>query len=138
LLQDTIDKISGEIEALADEAKKAKESSDEWFLEKEGLRSVILAGDVVIAGGDDVVLAASAGNGQQVWRHRIEGVAAGLAVSDGYLLISSDRGNIYYFGREPAPKPGVIKNKSSHRLILMTQKACYTKSRREKFRIRFR
>ncbi len=110
-LEGQVKEINDEIKELAAREKELKAAGDEWFFEKEGLRSLIQAGDVVIAGGDGDVIAVGSGSGHQVWSHSIKGNGVGLAVSDGYLLVSSDSGNIYCFGKKPLPKPGVFEQK---------------------------
>ncbi len=108
-LQEKVDKMKGEIAGLAAQEREVKAASDTWFFEKKGLRSLVMAGDVVIAGGQDQVIAASTDTGKQLWSHAIEGNGAGLGVSDGYLLVSSDSGNIYCFGKTAQSKPEVIQ-----------------------------
>lgn len=59
--------------------------------------ALITAGDLVIAGGQGLVVGLDEATGQEAWALRVEGEAAGLAVSDGRLWVSTDRGKIYCF-----------------------------------------
>ncbi len=59
--------------------------------------SLILAGDLLFAGGHGEVAAYTAKGGKPVWRHAVEGDVYGLAVADGRLLVSTDTGRIYCF-----------------------------------------
>ena len=108
-LQEQADEISGEIAELIAQEEEVKDSSDIWFFEKKGLRSLIVTGDVIITGGDGQVIAVNTDTGRQLWSCNIEGGGAGLAVSDGYLLVSSDNGNIYCFSKTSLSKPKIIR-----------------------------
>ena len=59
--------------------------------------SLILAGDTLFAGGDSAVAAFSTADGEELWRSAVEGRAYGLAVADGRLFVSTDRGAIHCF-----------------------------------------
>ena len=56
------------------------------------------AKDVRIAGGDGKVGAFSAKDGRGLWVSTLVGKAYSLAVADGKLLVSTDRGRVYSFG----------------------------------------
>ena len=58
-----------------------------------------MAGDTVIAGGEDQVVAYSADDGRQVWTGNVNGKAYALAVSGGRLYVGTDRGTIHCFAR---------------------------------------
>ena len=66
--------------------------------------SIVLAGDLVIAGGDDEVAAYDAIDGSLAWSEAVDGEAHGLAVDDGVLYVTTDRGALHCF--EPAPVAG--------------------------------
>ncbi len=68
-----------------------------WIVEAPSCLALILAGDTLFAGGQDEVVAFAAASGRQVWRHRVDGKAQGLAVSGGTLLVSTDEGAVYAF-----------------------------------------
>jgi len=66
-----------------------------------GACSMIIAGRALLAGGDARVVALDAATGRELWSTPVQGRAYGLAVSDGSLFVSTDRGIIYCF--RPAP-----------------------------------
>ncbi len=59
--------------------------------------ALILAGDVLFAGGDGNVAAYRAADGQRVWSAKVEGQAHGMAFSNGQLWVSTDAGTIHCF-----------------------------------------
>ena len=65
--------------------------------------SLIVAGDWVLAGGKDQVTALDVATGQVRWRGSVAGTACSLAVADGRLLASTDRGTIHCFAGGESP-----------------------------------
>jgi len=61
---------------------------------------LILAGDVLFAGGTNEAIAYSTTNGNKLWRRDVNGRARGLAAADGRLFVSTDTGNIHIFGND--------------------------------------
>ncbi len=59
--------------------------------------SLILAGDLLFAGGKDEVAAYAADSGKPLWKQAVDGDVYGLAVSGGRLFVSTDTGRIYCF-----------------------------------------
>ncbi len=59
--------------------------------------SLVLAGNVLLAGGEGKVVAVDATTGQQRWSRAVEGKAYGLAVAQGRLIVSTDEGTIHCF-----------------------------------------
>lgn len=59
--------------------------------------SLILAGDILFAGGDGSAAAFSTADGEKLWNAPINGKAQGLAVANGRLFVSTDAGKIYCF-----------------------------------------
>ncbi|MEO2016702.1 MAG: PQQ-binding-like beta-propeller repeat protein [Fuerstiella sp.] len=53
--------------------------------------------NVVFLGGNDEVTAYSAKTGDIVWQAKVDGRARGLAVADGHLVVSTDKGSIHTF-----------------------------------------
>ena len=68
-----------------------------WSVTSPYCHSLILAGDVLFAGGDDEVAAFSTSSGDKLWVGEVKGRAHGLAVSDGYLYVSTNLGNVHAF-----------------------------------------
>lgn len=65
---------------------------------------LIMAGETLIAGGENHVFAFSAADGKQLWTASVHGRAYGLAVSGGKLFVSTDSGDIHCF--EPGSGQG--------------------------------
>ena len=71
--------------------------NNSWERNSEYSDALILAGDVLFAGGKNSVSASNAKTGVEVWRHAVRGRALGLAVANGRLLVSTDEGEIHCF-----------------------------------------
>ena len=110
-LNKRIDELSKKITNASREEKRLKGSSFQWRYSEKGLRSIILAGDIVFAGGDGIVIGIDSKTGKQVWKNDIDGTAVSLAASDGSLFVSSDEGPIYCFSETPAMTVKHIKPK---------------------------
>lgn len=76
-----------------------------WKQPCQSLYSLILAGETLFAGGDNKVVAFHAISGKQLWTAEVKGKAYGLAVANGVLLVSTDKGGIYCFGEEAVSQP---------------------------------
>jgi outer membrane protein assembly factor BamB len=93
-------KLLQQIEASQDEIKQLEEqipASLAWKREVPFYHSLILAGDILIAGGKNLVAAHKASTGELVWSQTVEGNVHGLTVASGRLLVSADRGEIICF-----------------------------------------
>ena len=66
---------------------------------------LILAGNILFAGGADRVMAVEADTGKTAWFETVHGAAKGLAVAGGRLLVSTDKGRIYSFASTAAATP---------------------------------
>jgi outer membrane protein assembly factor BamB len=82
-------------EAEFDRSYKAEATL--WQADTAAFSSLIATPATVFAGGDGKVVAINAKSGSKVWQAKVDGVAAGLAVSNGRLLVTSDTGRIYCF-----------------------------------------
>lgn len=71
-------------------------------LEKEAA-ALIVAGGKVIVGGAGRVSIVDIAKREVVWTADVDGNACGLAVADGRLYLSTDRGFVYCFGEAPLP-----------------------------------
>jgi len=71
--------------------------NNSWERDSEYSDALILAGDMLFAGGKNSVSASNAKTGVEVWRHAVRGRALGLAVANGRLLVSTDEGEIHCF-----------------------------------------
>ena len=92
--------IKREREKISAELKRLQQAADAcfgWKAKCPLAYELILAGDKIFLGGDSVVHAISAGDGKQLWTGKVDGKARGLAVANGRLYISTDKGNIHCF-----------------------------------------
>ncbi|MEX0939415.1 MAG: PQQ-binding-like beta-propeller repeat protein [Pirellulales bacterium] len=69
--------------------------------------ALIVAGNHAISGGDGQVDRVDLDQQKVVWSGKVDGNAYGLAVADGRLYVSTDRGQLYCFDDEPS-EPRVI------------------------------
>ncbi len=60
--------------------------------------SLILADNILFAGGVDTVVAYDTTDGSELWSAPVEGYARGLAAAERRLFVSTDSGKIYMFG----------------------------------------
>jgi outer membrane protein assembly factor BamB len=75
-----------------------------WLTATTHPYELILAGSALIAGGNDQVAAFDAATGTRLWTAPVEGRAYGLAVADGKLFVSTDRGMIHCFVQDQSRK----------------------------------
>ena len=105
------DELEAKAAALADQFKQAEEqfaAATRWATPSACHESLILAGNVLFAGGTDQVIAVDAATGKTLWTGRVEGTAKGLAAAQGRLFASTDKGLIYSFGPEGSPQSGAV------------------------------
>lgn len=68
-----------------------------WTRECDYSHSLMLAGDVLIAGGDDEIAAFRAADGEAIATRPVVGKVHGLVVANGGLFVSTDMGRIHAF-----------------------------------------
>lgn len=71
----------------------------QWTYAGAKLQSIIVAGSHVAVGGSNEVIFLDAATGKEVWRSKVDGLASGLAVANGRLVVSTDKGRIHCFGK---------------------------------------
>ena len=103
--------MSKKIADASAEEKRLKATSFKWRHPRKDLRSVLLAGDIVFAGGEGIVIGLDAKTGEQVFESEVDGAAVALAACDGHLVVSSDKGPIYCFGEAEVASTRDIKRK---------------------------
>ena len=110
-LEKQLAEVEAQIKDLKDQMQNVKdeniEPSVKWRTPCKCAASLILAGDVLFGGGQDVVVAFDAGTGEEVWRQEVEGRARGLAAADGALYVSTDTGMQYCFS-QPLDAPAAV------------------------------
>ncbi len=80
---------------LADAQRR--ERAKLWKVSIKYPNEMILAGNCLILGGEGQVEARDIASGKTVWTGQVDGKASALAVADGHLLVSTDRGTIHTF-----------------------------------------
>ncbi len=94
------EKGSSEYDSLTDRVDRLREQRRDcvlWRVECEYASALILAGDYLVAGGQDGVAAFHASDGTEAWSHTVEGAAKGLAAANGRLFVSTDARHIHCF-----------------------------------------
>jgi len=68
-----------------------------WTAKCDYPYSMIMAGDVLFAGGENEVAAFGTEDGEVIWKASVEGRAYGLSVMNGGLYVSTDKGRMHCF-----------------------------------------
>lgn len=84
-----------------------------WSVPCESPFDLILAGDVLYVGGQDLVTAFSTDGGKEMWLGQVQGRAYGLSVADGKLLVSTDSGSIHCFVKAHGANRAVVAETAS-------------------------
>ncbi|MHC4631310.1 MAG: outer membrane protein assembly factor BamB family protein [Planctomycetota bacterium] len=103
-LQENSHKLMAE---LAELSKRLKDCYL-WTVQCKYPYSMIMAGDILFAGGENKVAALSTKNGREIWSAHVTGTAYGLSVINGGLYVSTDKGHIYCFRGDVKGKSKVI------------------------------
>jgi len=94
------DKIKEDLKPIQAELDTLPPKLDACYLWKTPAdypHDLILAGQTLFAGGDDRVAAFDSATGKELWSAPVKGRAHGLAVANGHLFVSTDRGAIQSF-----------------------------------------
>ncbi|MHC4432981.1 MAG: outer membrane protein assembly factor BamB family protein, partial [Planctomycetota bacterium] len=75
----------------------------DWSVSCDCPHALILAGEVLFAGGTNEVAAYGIADGAILWNRQVRGRARALAAAHGSLFVSTDTGNIHMFGRTEPP-----------------------------------
>lgn len=105
-VEETEAKLEAARERLEEIEGRTLQAQVRWRTPTSCASSLILAGDVLYAGGEGLVVGYDAGSGDEVWRAEVDGDARGLAAADGALYVSTDAGLLYCFAPgdgEPGP-----------------------------------
>jgi outer membrane protein assembly factor BamB len=86
-----------EVGATLDRVSREMSDCLLWRSECRHPLSLILAGDVLYAGGGGSVAAYSTADGARIWSAPVHGNALGLAAAEGRLFVSTDAGGIHCF-----------------------------------------
>ena len=105
-LNEQIAELSRKIRNNQEQEKRLRTTCIRWRYPQKDLRSVLLAGDALFAGGQGFVVGIDAKTGKETFRSNVAGDAVALAACDGRLVVSSDEGPIYCFAKT---KPATAK-----------------------------
>jgi len=107
-LRQEIDRATKE---LARHGQEKIEPAVKWQVPNSCDAELIVCENLVLAGGQDEACALSRETGDCLWRTEVEGRACGLALADGNLYVSTDKGRIYCFApvRESRNDTRVVK-----------------------------
>jgi len=100
-----IDELNRELAGIKARTAELNRQARACFVWKKPSRyshSMIMAGGLLLVGGQDTVAALHAADGRQVWTVPVRGKALGLAVAGGRLYVSTDSGMIHCFGNVQA------------------------------------
>lgn len=101
---------------LADDSLTALDRGNRrvlWRREVSYPYELILSGDTLFAGGRDEVAAFDRSTGETRWAGAVDGRAYGLAVADGRLFVSTDRGRIHSFAAGVDGRPAFVRGDSN-------------------------
>lgn len=82
-----------------DEATQGMDQCQLWHSASSWPNSLILGGDMLVAGGKDQIAAVNAKDGTVAWTQSVQGSAYGLATARGALVVSTDSGTVHCFRR---------------------------------------
>lgn len=110
--QDGKKKIDSEILKLIVKISEFDEKRDKiesggliWKEKIDASYSMILAGNSIVLGREGMVEMFNSETGKKSWSQKVDGTVYSLAVADGNLLASTDKGNIYSFASERTSSP---------------------------------
>ncbi|QDU28111.1 outer membrane biogenesis protein BamB [Anatilimnocola aggregata] len=88
---------------------KSLDHEVQWSVaDVDGSASLIVAGNVIVAGGGTSVTAIDAKSQAILWSAEVDGVPYGLAAANGCLYVSTDRGTVYCFADTVTSPPAKI------------------------------
>ncbi len=98
VINERVQELTLKINQVDAEQQRVKNSTLLWNYAGENFCSLILAGDSVFIGAEGKVIGLDKVTGKEFWKSDIQGKAAGMAVSNNRLIVSSDQGQIYCYG----------------------------------------
>ncbi|HIL71335.1 MAG TPA: hypothetical protein EYG38_15975, partial [Verrucomicrobia bacterium] len=76
-----------------------KENRVDWKYDNVHLQSFILADQTLFASGNGIVVSVDSRTGRELAQREIDGEVLGMSAADGKLFLSTDRGEIFAFGK---------------------------------------
>ncbi len=92
---------SEEVKEKIKQAKSRQQKAWSWKIECDPPLDMVKAGPSLLLGFQGEVRAYSGETGELIWWQPIDGTAHGIAVANGRMFVSTDRGVIYAFGSLP-------------------------------------
>lgn len=92
---DEIKALLMEVGKKMDEATTAMDRCQVWKAATGWPHAMVLAGDTLVLGGRNEVAGLRVADGAVAWRVAVDGVAHGLAASEGALYVSTDTGAVH-------------------------------------------
>ena len=105
--------MKAKIAGANDRLKALQTAGIVWSVDSACESRLIVAGDQLIAGGVDSVIAYDTETGAERWRETVSGEAGGLAVANGKLIVSTTSGDVVCFGSgkaRPKPAAALVEN----------------------------
>ena len=102
-----------ELEKQSKLAEEELAAATRWKVPSTCADSLILAGDVLVAGGSGELQTLATASGKKLSTVKLEGTVKGLAVASGRLLASTDTGVIRSFGAKGSPQHGAVTAKAA-------------------------
>ena len=96
---------NGKVDALQLDSDTATKL---WSVDQPRVYSEVLTKNALILGQDGLITILNPASGKQIWRQKVEGQIRGLAVSNGRIVASNDKGELICFFSEAITK--VTKN----------------------------
>lgn len=81
-----------------------------WKTKIKSSYAMILAGKSIIIGGNGTVDIYDSSTGKKTWSEKVSGIVYSLAVANGKLLVSTDKGVIYSFGSKKVLNANIYKS----------------------------
>lgn len=97
-------------------AIKIKGLEKVWTVPGSAATAVVVAGKQIVAAGGQQVSIIDMTAKKVSWSTEVDGIAYGLAVADGKLFVSTDRGSIYCFDGKDTATPVVIKREAKSKV----------------------
>ena len=95
----TIEESISKLKILNVNSQKTLLKSYQWQVNAPSPYDLILAGNIIFMGANDMVIGFDATSGKELWSAKVKGKTYGLAFSGGKLFASTTLGHIYCFGR---------------------------------------
>lgn len=104
-----IEELTVQVIDIDGKIRAARDSSTIWKHVRPGLTALAGAAGTIVTGGDGFVEVLDGTSGKPLWEAKVEGRACAFALSNGRLLVSTDKGPVYCFGKTGSGSPVTIE-----------------------------